>query len=160
MKKNLLENLSYDPLSGNLHWIISPRAGITSGSVAGSIGSHGYVTIKFKGKTYRAHQLIWELHYGCCATGEIDHKNRIKHDNRIDNLRIASDRQNKANRKVRSDSMSGKKGVRKSRTHGKWIARIRVDGLDRHIGTFDTPEKAASAYMAELKKLHGEFAFG
>jgi hypothetical protein len=158
MKNELISKLRYDPLSGNFWWGVSPRIGIRIGAIAGSIGSHGYAVIKFKGKTYRLHNLAWEMYYGTAPTSQIDHKNRLRSDNRISNLRLATDTQNKANRKVRSDSRTGMKGVVRSRTVGKWIARIRVDKTDRHIGTFSSAEEASIAYLSELKKLRGEFA--
>ena len=87
-----------------------------------------------------------------------DHVNGNGLDNRRDNLRVASKRQNMANRAKRSGFTSAFLGVSVFRD-GRWIAKIR-DGsrLQRHLGVFDTEAEAARAYNAAASEVHGEFA--
>jgi hypothetical protein len=87
----------------------------------------------------------------------VDHANRNGLDNRRSNLRLCTSSQNTANSGPRSNNKSGYKGVRKKR--GKWSAETNLLGKRIHIGTFDTPEQAARAYDAEVKKLFGVFAW-
>lgn len=56
---------------------------------SGSLDRDGYLIIKVKGKQYKAHRIVWLLHHGDFPNGEIDHINRIRTDNRIENLREA-----------------------------------------------------------------------
>jgi hypothetical protein len=62
------------------------------------------------------------------------------------------------NRRLRSDNTSGYKGVFRLSSTGKWQARITVDKRRVHLGTFDDPETAYSAYKKAARKYHGEFA--
>lgn len=55
----------------------------------GSYDKDGYVVVKIKGKQIKAHRLVWFLCNKSFPEGEIDHINRIRDDNRIENLRIA-----------------------------------------------------------------------
>lgn len=87
----------------------------------------------------------------------IDHINHDGLDNRRANLRICTKAQNSWNKRPKSGS-SRFKGVSWHRTKGRWIARIRADGRDHHIGGFLSETDAARAYDAIAKQLHGRFA--
>lgn len=72
----------------------------------GSLDKDGYLIIKIKGKQYKAHRLVFAYHNGRFPTMEIDHINRNRLDNRIENLREV-DRQvnvNNTARKVNPDT--------------------------------------------------------
>ena len=103
---------------------------------------HGYLRCDFKGKKQRMHRIIYETFCGKIKDGyEIDHKNRCKLDNRIENLREATRSQNGANLSKRIDNQSGYVGVSKSKK--KWRAYITIDGKKIHLGCFDTALEAA-----------------
>lgn len=114
--------------------------------------------IRFAGVIYKAHRIIWEIVNGVAPVLEIDHINRVTYDNRISNLRLATSSQNKANRTIAARGKSGHVGVKASRTKGKWVAIIIVDGVRRQIGTFSSKEEAAMAYKIALFDAHGQFA--
>lgn len=112
----------------------------------------GYCLVRYKGVLYKAHRLIW-----CLVTGEdpgdleIDHIDRNPVNNSWHNLRLASSYQQALNRRVRSDSTTALRGVLK--TGVKFQAKIQRDGMRRHLGTFETKEEAAEAYLiASLAK--------
>lgn len=151
----LLDQLSYDPLTGVFIWKISPARQVKAGSIAGGL-SHGYWTIKIGGKLRYAHKLAWFYITGVWPTFKVDHRNSIKTDNRYDNLRLATSVQNAQNCRPHSDSLSGFKGVRPYRK--RFAARIRTNGENIHLGTFDTPEQAAAAYDAAALTNFGQFA--
>ncbi len=86
----------------------------------------------------------------------VDHKDRNGLNNTRSNLRICTKGQNQHNQGKRRDNTSGFKGVCRHRT--RWEAKIVLNGIKKHLGTFDTPEEAAKAYDDAARKLHGEFA--
>lgn len=75
-------------------------------------------------------------------------------DNRWDQLRVASRGQNFANREVQSNSLSGVKGVSRTRS-GRWMARV---GGREYLGTFDTQFAAVAAVNSALAARYGDFA--
>jgi hypothetical protein len=104
----------------------------------------GYRTISFCKRSFLVHRLVWLFTYGAWPNGHIDHLNGDRADNRIENLREASDTENMRNQKLRTDSSSGFAGVSYSRERGKWRAYV----LGRHIGYFETFEEAARARVS------------
>jgi hypothetical protein len=88
---------------------------------------------------------------------EIDHRDGDGLNNRRDNLREATNAQNNHNQRIRSDNTSGYKGVSWYGPSGKWLAYIKVNGKQRHLGYHATPEQASAAYAKASAKLHGEF---
>lgn len=89
----------------------------------------------------------------------VDHINGDGLDNRRVNLRFASPTENARNKRVRKDSGTGIKGVRR-RPSGRWTARICVNGCQIWLGTFNSPEDAAAAYLAAAREHFGKFARG
>ena len=88
--------LHYNPDTGDITWKVN-RVRVKAGSVAGTRNRDGYICIKVFGVVYMAHRLAWFLHYGANPLTEIDHGNRVRHDNRIRNLRLATRPQNMMN---------------------------------------------------------------
>ena len=86
-----------------------------------------------------------------------DHKNLIGIDNRKINLRTATIQQNNFNTGPIMKS-SVYKGVHFNKSKHKWVPKIIIDGVQRHIGYFVNETNAALAYDRKAKKLHGEFA--
>ena len=61
------------------------------GKPVGRLDTHGYVAVSDGGHTYRAHRMIWQHVHGPIPAGmEINHKNGIKTDNRIENLELTT----------------------------------------------------------------------
>lgn len=93
----------------------------------------------------------------------VDHVNGNGLDNRRVNIRPATSSQNSMNRRVRSDSRSGLKGVyrRKQRDGSwadRWAAHIQVEGRRVNLGNYPSPVDAALAYDAAAARHFGEFA--
>jgi hypothetical protein len=89
---------------------------------------------------------------------EIDHRNRDKVDNRIENLRPATSSQNKGNIGLLRTNRSGYRGVSLNSRSGKWHAQIKINGKQTYLGRFDTPEQAALRYNEAARQHFGEFA--
>ena len=129
-----------------------------AGKIAGTKHSDGYLTIVIFGEHYLAHRVVWLLAMGKWPKEHIDHINGVRDDNRLCNLREATNEQNSYNSKTRSHSTSGIKGVRWKKDKRKWQARIRKSKKEIHLGYFSTSEAAHAAYIKASKGLHGEFA--
>jgi len=129
-----------------------------SGKTAGSINNNGYVNIVINYVQTRGHVLAWLYEHGSWPKKKLDHINGIKSDNRICNLRLATDSQNDYNSKIPKNNKSGYKGVHPEKRTGKWYSQIQVNKKRICLGTFDTPEEARAAYCAAAIKYHGEFA--
>lgn len=151
------ELLSYDGNSGMFVWIkkTAPNSRGHIGSVAGSIHKHGYRVIAIDGRQHQASRLAWIYTHGEINGQFIDHINGDRSDNRLSNLRIASQSQNNQNiRSARSKTGTGFLGVTQSR--GKFAAQLLVNGHNKHIGYFKTPDEAHAAYLT-AKREHHEF---
>ena len=86
----------------------------------------------------------------------VDHINGIKTDNRKENLRICSQKQNLANVSVRinqENKTSKYKGVGWHKAKRKWRVRVK----DIHVGYFDDEQEAAKAYNERALIEFGEF---
>jgi hypothetical protein len=113
-----------------------------------SLHSCGYMQIGVNGKTVLLHRFVWELRYGE-APPCIDHINRDPRDNRICNLRVATQSLNMRNTRsgTTNPNRSGlPRGVRVSRDGKKFVASVSVKSRPKHLGTFDTPQDASEAF--------------
>lgn len=157
-RSRLMEALTYCPATGVFRWRISLHGhggAIEPGDVAGKC-CDGYRVIGIDGGRYLAHRLAWLYMTGEWPSAFVDHRSLDRSDNRWENLRLATHTQNQANKHCRSDSFIGLKGVRRCR--GRWQARIKIDGIEKHLGTFDSPERAHAAYLRAAVHAFGEFA--
>lgn len=86
---------------GGLYWKVNKAKKIKIGHRAGSVMNTGYRCIVINSRTYLEHRLIWVYFNGDISNDmEVDHINRIKIDNRIENLRIVSLGINALNKKT------------------------------------------------------------
>ena len=99
-----------------------------------------------------------EIMGGLDSQEQVDHISGDTLDNRKSNLRVCVNSENSCNRKLRSDSTSGFKGVSWNKNRGKYGAYINHDGKRFELGFFDSAIEAASAYNEKAVELHGEFA--
>jgi hypothetical protein len=150
----------YEYKDGNLVYRIRTSNRINVGDVAGSINKYiGYVEMYFNKNKVKAHRLIWIYHNGDIPDKlVIDHINGIRHDNRIENLRLATTTQNSYNRSKSIKSTSGYKGVYWNIKAEKWESKIQIDGILKHLGLFITKELAYEAYCKAAKQVQGDYA--
>lgn len=88
---------------------------------------------------------------------EVDHIDMNGLNNRRENLRVATRKQNAANTKTPKNNTSGYKGVSWSNGAKKWAAQICVDGKNIKLGTFSDPKDAYLAYCDAVCRYRGEF---
>ena len=90
---------------------------------------------------------------------QVDHINGDPLDNRRENLRLATASQNQANRRKREAATSIYKGVSWHKKAGKWRATIGIgNGKQEHLGFYDDPKIAATAYDVRALQLWGAYA--
>ena len=125
------------------------------GKISKSIQSKGYVQIAagVNKKTFQilGHHFAWYCVYGNVDFKMLDHKNEIKTDNRIDNLRIANNSLNQLN-------TSSNKGYGFNKNKNLYNMQIILDGV-KIQKYFKTTEEAQEAYL-QLKKEHMEKHYG
>ena len=127
----------------------------TTGKITGLKGKeikrkrNGYVQIN--GTTWdlgyvSGHHFAWYWVYGNLDFEQLDHINRDRYDNRIENLRMVTNQQNQFNREP--------KGWYWHKIQKKFRAAIRLDGKLIDLGGFDTKEEAIKRYYEEKPKYH------
>jgi hypothetical protein len=126
----------------------------SAGEIAGSMNSTGYWQLKFKGRMYLAHRIVYFIEKGSWPVGDIDHINGDKTDNRFENLRDVTRGENKRSYVTKSPGKTSKfRGVYLPSGRTKWVSRIEFKGVNKVIGYYDTEEEAALAYNARASEL-------
>ena len=143
-REDVIEKFEYDKNTGNLIWKNSWRRAV-KGEIAG-YNARGYRATKIDGKIYWIHRLVWLLHNGSLPSCGfvIDHINGKKSDNRIENLRAVTVKQNIENSGVSKNNKVGYKGVHVR--NGKYFAQIKHNYKVYRLGAFDSATEAFAAY--------------
>lgn len=89
----------------------------------------------------------------------VDHINHDVLDNRRQNLRLVTVKENRANSRPRRNASSRFKGVYWHKPTQRWYATITVDGVMYHIGVFSDEVEAARAFDAKARELVGPYAY-
>jgi len=148
----LKSEFHYNPETGFFTRLIA-RNKYKIGEVAGTIDNKGYVRININGKYYRAHRLAFLYMTGEWPKNQGDHKNRIRDDNRWENLRDADRAQQQYNRIMKNKT--GYKGV--NLINGWYVAKIKHKGKKINLGNFRTAKEAGEAYSRAADWIAGEF---
>jgi HNH endonuclease/AP2 domain len=161
--------LDYDPETGELRWkartpdmfmdgdqsaehVCARWNSLHAGKIAGQkMPSRAYLMVAIRPRVYRAHRLGWLIYYGRWPIG-VDHINGVPTDNRLCNLREATQSENGQNLTGRSER--GWRGVTWHEATAKWMSRIKIRGREEYLGLFDTAEQAHAAYLKAKKRLH------
>ena len=139
--------LDYNPDTGILTWKDGRRKGLAAGNISG----RGHLQLSLgKGDAYLAHRIAWYLYYGeDPGNMQVDHINGNPTDNRIVNLRLATDTQNRHN---------NHKAVGVYKYKNRWTSQFMKDGVTYRLGSFDCPLIARLAYEDKKRELCGEFS--
>jgi hypothetical protein len=127
----------YDEVTGNLLWKIDSPPNFVKGKIAGTINNTGYYRTKVFGKKYLNHRIIFAMHHGYMPK-YIDHIDRNRLNNKIENLRPATRRLNAINREYKNskNTASGLQGIYKIGDY------LYVRTLQNILKRFDTEEQA------------------
>jgi hypothetical protein len=117
---------------------------------------NGYYARRWaNGRQVRLHQEV----FGEVSAGMvIDHANRCGLDNREQNLRACTHRENLCNTAMSSHNKTGYRGVSFDKNRNKWQATISVKGRPTHLGRYIDISDAAIAYDKEALEQYGEYA--
>ena len=141
----------YDHDTGILYWR-KPHL-----KLAGSAGRRGYWRIMVNYRTYSRHRLVWAYFNGDPDQQIVDHINRDRLDDRIENLRLATESENRRSSRMYRTNTSGFKGVTCEARTKKWKAYIYANNKRKHLGMFNSKLEAAAAYQRAALELHGAF---
>lgn len=143
--------LHYDPMSGAFRWRLPPTFAHSPWDLAGCKTSNGYIRIRINNVLHYAHRLAWMYVHGCNPTSLVDHIDRNPQNNALQNLRLATPKQNNENTSINTKNTSGFRGVSFNKQRGKWSAYVKHNGKKHHLGLFLTAQDAAIA--AKQKRL-------
>lgn len=146
----LKELLHYDPDTGHFTRLV----GKNKGERAGYQNINGYVYVYVEGQEYGAHRLAWYYTHGSWPSGDIDHKDRDKTNNKLENLRDVDRSTNLFNRGLQKNNKSGVRNVHFDEVRQKWIVYRSEDDKRIYVGAFDSKEdaaKEAEKYTPEVK---------
>jgi hypothetical protein len=132
---------------GQLLWKESMGGHRVAGRRAGSVEPKGYRVVRVDGSLFKEHRVIWKWFYGKDPSDQLDHVNRIKTDNRIENLEEVDNRKNVTRARRRKNMPTGvyEKGA-------KFSARMWKNGKNLFLGYYGTIEEAAEAYNEALRQ--------
>lgn len=169
----LRECVTYNAATGALTWLHRPESHFSSPRAAASWNTRfggkpvlkrnrGYVVVCITVggvESYSlGHRVAWALTTGAWPEHEVDHRSRIRDDNRWDNLRPADHLRNQWNKGIGARNKTGVKGVHVHSQNGTFIAQIKDGDRTRHIGSFNDLGSAAAAYRSAEVKAHGQFS--
>jgi hypothetical protein len=133
--KELL-NEYFEYSNGKLFWKkMLPKSDNLIGKEAGRIAKDGYRILWFMGKNRLTHRMIYLMHNGVLPKF-LDHINRDRLDNRIENLREATSRQNAFNRTKPQTNTSGHKNITWNKANKKWQVHLMIERKTKYFGTY------------------------
>lgn len=154
-QEQLKELLEYFPETGQFFWKVSKGSHGKLNKEAGKnpCKIHGYCFIRINKRAYRAHHLAWLYVYGCFPEKDIDHINRNRADNRLENLR-------EVERSVNNLNSSLRKGYYFSKNKGKYVVERMFKGKKIYGGQYSTEEEARDVSNQIQRQMLAEVCFG
>lgn len=168
--------LRYDPETGELYWRARSSDMFSSGRRSPEASSNvwnskyankeaftfkspdGYRSGNIFGRVYLAHRVIFAIYHGAWPARHIDHIDSVRDNNRISNLREASDAENSRNCSSEAGSSSRYLGVSFYKRDRNWEANIRIDGKQVHLGRYSCECEAARVRDVAALAHHGAYA--
>ena len=145
---------------GHLVWKVKKaraNAGDVAGCEARCSGGTVYRRMSIDGVPYGVHQAVFMWHHGYIPR-YIDHADGNGLNNRIDNLREATQSQNAFNSRMRSDNTSGERNVYWHERARRWFVRLSINRRTHSFGTYKTIEEARAVARRVREEHYGAFA--
>lgn len=156
-RKRLRELLRYEPRTGDFIWLKATSNRVEKGALAGCAKDHNgarYILLGIDGRLYHAHRVAWFYMTGTWPQKELDHKDGNGWNNSWANLREATPAENQCNTKLRSDNLSGVKGITfyagRKKPYRVWLNC-------RSLGSFATLAEAKAVRELAARESHGKF---
>ena len=115
-------------------------------TVHGCLHYSGYRLTKADNIKYMHHRLVWIWHNGEIPEGmEVDHINKIRDDNRIENLQLLNHKDHKLKDQAGRKQSNNKSGIANIYWHKRdqaWRVQFQIDGKQKHFGTFKSKREA------------------
>lgn len=164
--RTAIELFRYDPATGVVKWadhlprhlfdsdkgwkIMNSRQ---AGTAITCTDTGGYIQVRWKGKAYRLHRVIWMLVHGVWPVNHIDHKDQCRTNNRITNLRDIPQEHNNAHKKT---NKSGHSGIfeNKRNTNRPWMVQVFTKGKYVTQQSFADLQDAIN-HRDEVRRQHG-----
>ena len=151
-------NEVFDYRDGALFWKVNTnKSKNLIGKQAGCISSNTYGSVMVDKKAYCIHRVIFCMHTGLMPD-QVDHKDGNRQNNCIENLRAATDVENKFNKAAQSNNTSGAKNVCWNSVHKKWAVQLQAHGKRVYSKLFADFELAELVAHMAREKFHGAFA--
>lgn len=152
-QERLQSLLTYDPDTGKFTSRVR-RKMHRVGDKVGTVSAGGYLRCMLDRRTYAMHNLAWLHEHGFWPSGQLDHINHDRTDNRIANLRDVSCQENHHNRARKTRSASGYLGVTWHKRDQRWQAHIEVNGKAKYLGQYRELNAALAARRAAERIYH------
>lgn len=155
---DILDYIYYDEASKTMFRWKKQMGSRKAGDVVGHIcTTSGYTIITLKGVRHPVQYLVWRLFCMELEDGKIlDHIDRDRSNNRIDNLRICTHAENNWNKTVPSHSTTGVKGLTYHTKEGRWYGSISVRG--KRFYKKSKEKVIVEEWLKSMREqLHGEF---
>ena len=143
----VLREVEYDSETGEFTYKLGKQGRYKRGGIA----KQKYKRLRIAGKQYTAHRIAWLIHYGEDPREMmVDHISGDTSDNRIDNLRLVTNKQNTWNRRKRN-------GLQMIRHGNRWMASV-TKSSKRHWLRDKCPLLLHVKTIDKRRELHGEFS--
>ncbi len=156
--RELILHFRYDSNTGSLYWKKSKCNFKKDGYECNTTDTKGRKRVYIEGRTYAVSHVVFAMHFNRWPKNQLDHINRNKTDNRIENLREATNQENCCNKDIHKNNSSGFKGVSFHIRDNVYHSRIMHKGVMHHLGEYTSKIEAALAYNFAAKFYHGDFA--
>lgn len=117
---------------------------------------HRYLRVSVDGKPVALHRCVFLYHHSYLPEA-IDHADGDRMNNRIENLREATQQQNCLNRVKHSNGKNAYKNVYLDKRFNKWLVQVNVNGKRKFFGSYDDIELADLVATEARNTYHGNF---
>ena len=153
-QEELNDYLKYE--DGFLYWKKVNSNAIKVGNIAGCFQKNGYQILMLNKKFYLVHRLVFLMFNGYMPK-IIDHIDGNPSNNKIENLREATQSQNLCNKIKQTNNKCGVKGVFWDSRRNEWTASCQYKGktIRKYCKSIDEAEEVVRKLREQL---HGQFA--